>query len=60
MTADDLHDSDLGLVCGNSRLNNLLSDQKDDPLDDQQEFVSLPDMNEGQSDDYIYGADPTL
>ena len=38
----------------------MLSGQKDDPLDDQQEFVSLPDMNEGQSDDYIYRGDSTL
>ena len=28
--------------------------------DEGQEFVPLPDLNEGRDDDYIYGGDPTL
>ena len=29
-------------------------------MDDQDYFVTLPDLNEGKSDDYSYGANPSL
>ena len=29
-------------------------------MNDQDHFVTLPDLNEGNSDDYHYGADPSL
>ena len=42
--------------CQNIRLN-IISDW-DNP--DQDEFVPLPDLNDGLDDDYYYGGDPNL
>ena len=31
-----------------------------DPVYDQDEFVPLPDLNDQQGDDFVYGGDPNL
>ena len=38
----------------------IVSESSMQETDDQDEFVSLPDVNEEKNDDYYFGADPTL